>query len=160
MLSRLMVSRQTSFWTYFMEWYAQQEKLQNIHVPFRHTKIRRDCVDKCSFRMALPARAEPNKALKDTLPRRGTPDSLQLATSRMSPTRAFLLGWPLLIAVWLVAVWFVHRVYVLALSPIQHEGATYLDRHWLYSLLPAMYVPTIVAFAYVNWLGWKFFRHN
>jgi hypothetical protein len=35
-----------------------------------------------------------------------------------------------------------------------------LDERWLVALLPAMFVPTIIAFAYVRWMAWQFFKHN
>ncbi len=35
-----------------------------------------------------------------------------------------------------------------------------IDSMWLYAALPALYMPTIVVFSYVNWLGWQFFKYN
>lgn len=35
-----------------------------------------------------------------------------------------------------------------------------IDSMWLYAALPALYMPTLVVFCYVNWVGWQFFKHN
>lgn len=81
--------------------------------------------------------------------------------SKRSPMRAVILGWPTLIAVWTYVIWFLWRTWSLLISKqIVHDGASSIDRDWLTLLLPAMYIPTIVVFAYCNWLGWKFFQHN
>mmetsp|Transcript_66299 Transcript_66299/g.76937 ORF Transcript_66299/g.76937 Transcript_66299/m.76937 type:complete len:93 (+) Transcript_66299:30-308(+) len=84
------------------------------------------------------------------------------AASKGSPLRAVLLGWPTLFAVWVYTVWFLWRTWSLLTSSrdIVHDGVSSIDRDWLTLLLPSMYIPTIVVFAYCNWLGWKFFQHN
>ncbi|CUG89689.1 transmembrane protein, putative [Bodo saltans] len=78
-----------------------------------------------------------------------------------SPLRRTMLGWPALIIVWCYVIWLMSRFLgSLSSQPVQHSGASSIDPKWMTTLLPAMYVPTIVLFAYCNWLGWKFFQHN
>ena len=83
-----------------------------------------------------------------------------LGTSEKYPIRSFVLGWPTLITVWCYFLWFLWSLWGIGMGPVVHSGASSIDQRWMNVLLPAMYVPTIVVFAYCNWLGWKFFQHN
>lgn len=74
--------------------------------------------------------------------------------------RALILGWPLLLGVWVYFLWFVSQLLWIISQPVVHRGVSSIDDTWSRVLLPALYVPTIVVFSYCNWLGWKFFRHN
>jgi hypothetical protein len=75
--------------------------------------------------------------------------------------RAFLLGWPALLVAWAYVIWLFYSLAGLLRLPINRAGsASSIDGAWLQTLLPSMYGPTIVVFAYLNWMGWKFFQHN
>jgi hypothetical protein len=47
-----------------------------------------------------------------------------------------------------------------AAASASEPSTALIDSMWLYGALPAMYMPTIVVFSYVNWLGWQFFKYN
>jgi hypothetical protein len=79
---------------------------------------------------------------------------------KTGPVRALMLQWPLLIVTWGFALLFIWSINDLRGEDIVHEETSTIDRRWLVALLPSMYVPLMVVFAYWNWLGWQFFRHN
>jgi hypothetical protein len=79
---------------------------------------------------------------------------------RVSRLHLFLLSGPCAMLMWVYAVFLVVGVWRLAQQPVVHEPGSSIDAGWLMVLLPAMWVPTIVVWSFVNWLGWQFFRHN
>lgn len=74
--------------------------------------------------------------------------------------RAKLLGWPLLIAVVVYVAWFFYRLSQLVMEPIEHKGTSTIDARWMATLMPVMYVPSLIVFSYCTFVGWKFFKHN
>ena len=76
-------------------------------------------------------------------------------TNRRIPMFVVVLAWVAIICHGAGAIWLLRQ-------PIERADGSQLliDSRWLYVALPIMYLPTIVVFRYVNWLGWSFFRHN
>ena len=56
--------------------------------------------------------------------------------------------------------WFVFSLVDLVRIPVTHSATSSIDHRWASLVQPALFAPTIVVFAYLNWLGWKFFQHN
>jgi len=71
---------------------------------------------------------------------------------------AFLRVLP--VAAALYGLWVAKSVAGLLTRPIVHEEHSSIDPAWLQTIMPAMYVPTVVVWAYLNWAGWQFFTHN
>ena len=79
---------------------------------------------------------------------------------RVSSRHLWLLGGPLVAAFWLYFAFLIVQIARMAHEPIVHEFGSSIDARWLFLLAPAMAVPVIVVWSFINWLGWQFFRHN
>ena len=77
-----------------------------------------------------------------------------------SRVRLLVLGWPVLVVVWVYWIWFLWRLHTLAQAPVVRDRVSTIDSQWMKMLLPSMLLPTLIVWAYVNWIGWKFFAHN
>ena len=92
------------------------------------------------------------------------PQAVQHTKPAVSPSDswwAVLLGWPLLFGVIAFLCWFTTQLMeLLRWRTVTRAGLSSIDPVWAAWLQPVMFVPTIVIFSYLNWLGWKFFQHN
>jgi hypothetical protein len=76
------------------------------------------------------------------------------------PLAVWFAGWPMLVAIWAAFGLLMWRLATLGGEPIQRSDDDLVDMRWFSALLPLFCAPAVVLFAYVNWLGWQFFRHN
>lgn len=101
-------------------------------------------------------------AAANDAPEAASPDSdEQWWALQRQPSQAwatFLCVLPFLII--LYGLWVVARVWTLVGQDVRHEPHSSIDARWLHALLPALYVPATIVWAYVNWVGWQFFHHN
>lgn len=78
----------------------------------------------------------------------------------LGPLKELVMGYPALLIVWGHLAWFLYTVFQLLQRPIERPASSIADSEWLMAVLPTMYMPTIVVFAYCCWVGWKFFQRN
>jgi hypothetical protein len=79
---------------------------------------------------------------------------------RASKRHIWLLKGPMVLALWAYLFIMLVGVWQLWDAPITREKGSSIDGAWLAVLAPAMCIPTIVVWSFMNWLGWQFFRHN
>ena len=77
-----------------------------------------------------------------------------------SKRHIWLLKGPMVLALWAYFVVLLVGIWQLWDTPIIREKGSSIDAAWLAILAPAMCIPTIVVWSFMNWLGWQFFRHN
>lgn len=78
----------------------------------------------------------------------------------LTPLKELIMGYPALLIVWAHLIWFIYTLYSLCTRPITRSQSSIADSEWLMAVLPVMYLPTTVVFAYCCWVGWKFFQRN